>query len=69
MLRKNRWFRETEVKTDCDACGVHFDLLKGGVCEKCRRILCARHLHGSFTQRLLADVTGRNVCVECRRGG
>jgi len=30
-------FRETEVKTDCDACGVYFDLVKGGVCGECRR--------------------------------
>ncbi|MEO5569093.1 MAG: hypothetical protein ABIR92_11405 [Gemmatimonadaceae bacterium] len=62
-------FRETEVKTDCDVCGLFFDMVKGGVCDKCRRILCARHLHGSFSKRLIADLTGRNICVECRDGG
>lgn len=69
MFRKTRFFRETDVTTDCDACGLYFDIIKGGVCEKCRRILCERHLHGSWSRRLLADVTGRNLCVECRRGG
>lgn len=64
-----RLFRDTDVKTNCDACGAFFDLIKGGVCEKCRRILCANHLHGSFAQRLLADITGKNVCVQCRHGG
>jgi hypothetical protein len=63
------FFRETDVKTNCDACGVFFDLLKGGVCEKCRRILCGNHLHGSWTQRLIADITNRNVCVQCRHDG
>jgi hypothetical protein len=62
-------FRETELKTNCDACGAFFDLLKGGVCDKCRRILCGNHLHGSWTQRLISEVTNRNVCVECRRAG
>jgi hypothetical protein len=64
-----RFFRETDVKTDCDACGVHFDLVSGGVCENCRRILCARHLHGSFVQRVIADITGRSVCLQCRNAG
>jgi methionyl-tRNA synthetase len=66
--KPSRFFRETEVKTDCDVCRIHFDLMKGGVCEKCRRVLCARHLHGSWTRRILADVTGSNICVDCRRG-
>jgi hypothetical protein len=61
-----RIFRETDVRTNCDACGVFFDLVKGGVCEKCRRILCGSHLHGSWIQRLMADVTGHAVCPQCR---
>ena len=64
-----RFFRETDVKTDCDACGVFFDLIKGGVCDKCRRILCDRHLNGSWAQRVMADITGKHVCVQCRHGG
>jgi hypothetical protein len=64
-----RFFRETDVKTNCDACGVFFDLLKGGVCERCKHILCDRHLNGSWTHRLIADVTNRHICVQCRHGG
>jgi hypothetical protein len=61
-----KFFRETEVKTNCDACGLFFDLVSGGVCDQCRRILCKNHLHGSFTQRLKADITGKSLCVQCR---
>jgi hypothetical protein len=61
-----KFLHETEVKTDCDACGAFFDLVAGGVCEKCRRILCSRHLHGSFVQRVIADIIGRSVCIQCR---
>jgi hypothetical protein len=68
LPRPSRFFRETDIKIDCDVCHRYFDMMKGGVCEKCRRVLCGQHLHGSFTRRLLADVTGRNVCVDCRRG-
>ena len=66
-MKKFRVFLETEMATECDACGRRFDIVKGGVCEECRRILCARDLHGSFFQRLRADLGGRAVCVECRR--
>lgn len=69
MIGRPRFFRETDVKTNCDVCGMFFDLIKGGVCEKCRRILCPTHLHGSFAQRLMADITGKHVCVQCRHGG
>lgn len=67
-MKKFRVFLETEMATECDACGRRFDIVKGGVCEACRRILCAQHLHGSFFQRLRADLTGRAVCNDCRRG-
>lgn len=69
MFHRPRFFRDTEVKTDCEVCGAFFDLLKGGVCERCRRILCARHLHGSWQRRIVADITGHAVCPECRRAG
>jgi hypothetical protein len=62
------FFRDTDVKTNCDACGAFFDLIKGGVCDKCRRILCDRHLNGSWTQRVIADITNKHVCVQCRHG-
>jgi methionyl-tRNA synthetase len=68
LQNENRFFRATQIKTDCDVCRLHFDLMTGGVCEKCRRVLCSTHLHGSLIKRILADVTGRNICVDCRRG-
>lgn len=63
-----RIFQETNMRTDCDACRVHFDMVKGGVCDKCRRVLCARHLHGSFFRRLLVDLGTAPVCLDCRAG-
>ena len=65
--RSSRFFRESQVRTDCDICHAHFDLMHGGVCLKCRRVLCYHHLHGSWVRRLVADVTGRDICVDCRR--
>lgn len=59
-------FRSSDVSTDCDQCQQRVDLLKGGVCSRCRRILCYRHLHGSFVRRLLADIRNDVVCVSCR---
>jgi len=54
------------MRTECEVCARRFDVMKGGVCERCRRILCERHLHGSWARRLVADVSGANVCVDCR---
>ena len=45
-------FRQTDLGTECDACNARIDLVSGGVCERCRRILCSRHLHGSWLRRL-----------------
>ncbi len=61
-------FLSSQVSTDCDQCGGRVDLLKGGVCTRCRRILCYRHLHGSWLRRLLADLGARTICVPCRAG-
>jgi hypothetical protein len=61
-------FRDTDITTDCDACGARVDLIKGGVCEQCRRILCAAHLHGSAMRRLLCDLGARPTCLKCRGG-
>lgn len=56
------------MQTECDACGARFDLVKGGVCEQCRRVLCARHLHGSFVRRLQVDLGATARCMACRAG-
>jgi hypothetical protein len=62
-------FRSTDISTDCDQCGGRVDLIKGGVCVRCRRILCYRHLHGSFVRRLLTDLGAETICVSCRADG
>ena len=68
-MRRIRVFLQTEMATECDACGARFDLVAGGVCSRCRRVLCAAHLHGSFVRRLLVDFGAAPTCVDCRAGG
>jgi hypothetical protein len=65
---KLKWFRSTDFATDCDECGQRFDLMTGGTCERCRRILCTRHLHGTWLRRMQHEF-GTVVCVRCRREG
>lgn len=64
-----RFFLETQITTECDACHARVDLVKGGVCTRCKRVLCARHLHGSWARRLLVDLGAAPVCPACRAGG
>ena len=59
-------FRKSDVMTECDECDVRFDVVRGGVCTACRRILCFTHLHGSWVQRLRVDLGAQTVCVRCR---
>ena len=65
-MGKYEIFRSSQVTTDCDQCSGRVDLIKGGVCPRCRRILCYRHLHGSWLRRLIADIGGNGTCVQCR---
>ncbi len=67
MTQRIRVFRHTEMATECEVCGVRFDLIAGGACTKCRRVLCARHLHGSWGRRLMVDFGAAPLCTECRR--
>ena len=62
-------FRSSQISTDCDRCGGAVDMIKGGACVTCRRILCYTHLHGSMARRLLTDLGADVVCVECRTTG
>lgn len=64
-----RLFRDTDLATDCDECGGRVDLMKGGACVRCRRILCFAHLHGSFVRRLATDLGAQTLCVRCRTLG
>ena len=66
-MAKFEFFRSSQITTDCDQCGGRVDMIKGGVCIRCRRILCYVHLHGSLLRRLLTDLGAETVCVECRR--
>ena len=61
-----RMFRQTDLGTECEACNVRIDLVSGGVCEQCRRILCSKHLHGSWLRRMRHELGGKAVCVRCR---
>ena len=63
-----RFFRDSDLATDCDQCGGRVDILKGGACMRCRRILCFTHLHGSFARRLATDLGAQMLCVRCRAG-
>ncbi|MBK8247592.1 MAG: hypothetical protein IPK85_09380 [Gemmatimonadetes bacterium] len=62
------FFRSSIFRTECDACGKPFPVNTGGVCERCRRILCAEHLHGSFVRRIAIAVGAPMLCVTCRAG-
>jgi hypothetical protein len=61
-------FTRSRIRTECDVCDYRFDLAHGGICSNCQRILCMKHLHGSWLRRLWVDIGGREVCVACRGG-
>jgi hypothetical protein len=65
-VTKIRFFRDSQLATQCDTCGGRVDLVRGGVCTSCRQILCYAHLYGSWVRRLLADLGGETQCVRCR---
>lgn len=67
-MKKLEMFHSSLISTDCDQCNGRVDIVKGGVCESCRRILCFRHLHGSHLRRLMTDLGARTICVQCRAG-
>ncbi|HVX38680.1 MAG TPA: hypothetical protein VHB25_03820 [Gemmatimonadaceae bacterium] len=67
MSRRVRIFAQTDLRTDCDVCGLRFDLIAGGTCVRCRKILCGAHLHGSWLRRLLVDFGADPICVACRQ--
>jgi hypothetical protein len=67
MIRPFRVFMHSEMATECDVCGQRFDLVAGGACVRCRQVLCARHLHGSWVRRLMVDFGSEPVCMACRR--
>lgn len=60
--------RRSIFKTECDQCHKTFPVNTGGVCDRCRRILCNDHLHGSFARRIAIALGSPNLCVDCRAG-
>jgi hypothetical protein len=62
-------FRKSIFKTECDECDRPFPINGGGVCERCRRILCNDHLHGSFARRIAIAFGAPYLCVRCRADG
>jgi len=62
------FFRKSIFFTECDECDRRFSVTSGGVCERCRRILCATHLHGSIGRRIAIGLGARMLCVRCRAG-
>ncbi len=65
---KQGFLRKSDLGTECDACGGRVDLMTGGTCERCRRILCATHLHGSWWRRMVHEYRRPILCVACRDG-
>jgi hypothetical protein len=64
------FFRNSNLWTDCEECRLKVNLSSAGACVRCRKILCYRHLHGSFVRRLILDLGfGQPICVKCRAGG
>jgi hypothetical protein len=68
-VRRLRFFLASEMGTECEACGGRVDLITGGLCVDCKRVLCAKHLHGSRVRRLLVDLGAASRCVQCRTAG
>ena len=62
-----RPFLSTQMTAECEQCAGRVDLVRGGICLKCERVLCAAHLHGSVLRRVIADVRGTSICTACRR--
>ena len=61
-------FRRSMFRTACDECRKPFPVNTGGVCDRCRRILCNTHLHGYFVRLIAIALGSPYVCVACRTG-
>ena len=59
--------RSPTVYMQCERCSLPFEPIKGGLCQRCDRILCSADLHGDTLSRWRAALTGRVICVECRQ--
>ena len=63
-----KMLRPSSIMAQCDKCRMPFDPVHGGVCSRCGRLLCGRHIYGSIFRRLQSFLGMALVCPECRRG-
>ncbi|HWP02607.1 MAG TPA: hypothetical protein VNL96_04060 [Gemmatimonadaceae bacterium] len=63
-----KFLRKSIFSTECDECHRSFAVNTGGVCERCRRILCNDHLHGTLWRRVAIAFGAPYLCVRCRSG-
>ncbi len=59
---------KSNFPTMCEECRTMFDVVDGGICVKCGRILCFKDLFGSRLRRLMSGFGRPSVCGKCRRG-
>jgi hypothetical protein len=59
-------FKKSIFFSECDRCHARFHIGAGGVCERCRKILCDNHLHGSLIRRIQVSFGAPPVCINCR---
>ena len=63
-----KMLRPSELQGECDECRAWFDPVHGGVCSRCNRLLCGKHIFGSIGRRLQSFLGSPLVCTRCRRG-
>jgi len=60
------FFKKSIFTSECERCHARFHIGAGGVCERCKKILCDTHLHGSLVRRIQVSFGAPPVCLKCR---
>jgi hypothetical protein len=63
-----KMLRPSSMFATCDECRAAFDPVHGGVCSRCHRLLCGRHIYGSIFRRVQSWLGTALICPACRRG-
>ena len=63
-----KMLRPSSMLAACDECRLPFDPVNGGVCSRCNRLLCGRHIFGSVLRRLQSWLGTPLICTTCRAG-
>ena len=63
-----KMLRPSSMLATCDECRLPFDPVHGGVCSRCRRLLCGKHIYGSIGRRVQSWLGFALVCTVCRTG-